>query len=67
MIFELLHFEPVVPEIDIYSVFNLTYEIVVAHRISIALGTLLEINNHSPSNKRSLGNILKINKRIPLK
>ena len=36
---------------------TLTYRIVVAHQISVALGTFWEINKRSPSNKRSLGKI----------
>ena len=36
---------------------TLTYQIVVAYQISVALGTSLEINNHSLSNNCSLGKI----------
>ena len=36
---------------------TLSYRIVVAHQISVALGTFWEINKRSPSNKRSLGKI----------
>ena len=39
----------------IYSGYTLTYQIVVAHQISVALGTFSEINNSSPSNNHSLG------------
>ena len=38
---------------------TLTYQIVVAHQISIALWTFSEINKSSPSNKSSLGKIFK--------
>ena len=34
---------------------TLTYQIVVAHQIRVALGTFSEINNSSPSNNHSLG------------
>ena len=34
--------------------FTLTYQIVVAHQISVALGTFSEIDNSSPSNNDSL-------------
>ena len=41
------------------QVLTLTYRIVVAHQISIALWTFSEINKSSPSNKSSLGKIFK--------
>ena len=37
------------------NLITLTYQIVVAHQISVALGTFSEINNSSPSNNHSLG------------
>ena len=42
------------------SSITLSYRIVVAHQISVALGTLSKINKRSPSNKRSLGKFQKI-------
>ena len=34
---------------------TLTYQIVVAHQIRVALGTFSEIDNSRPSNNHSLG------------
>ena len=45
---------------------TLTYQIVVAHQISVALGTFSEINNSSPSNDHSLEKVFKSNKEIML-
>ena len=38
-----------------HSLSTLTYQIVVAHQIRVALGTFSEINNSSPSNNHNLG------------
>ena len=46
---------------------TLTYQVVVAHQISVTLGTFSEINNSSPSNNHSLEKIfLKATKVAPL-